>query len=352
MAKVVKLGAQARKDLDTARRMLMSGDEKHFKAARKLIAPYKKQSVTSFTALDLLDRIKRWIENADMEVKEAKFLKSIVDNAKDPSFAVADNWYDTAISARALRYGGRFNLARRRYNKALLRMDDVDDKDQLKAEVLADYAEFWAYLGYTDNALQILARIPVSFQKGWLLWVYAFVEHQAAFTHEFAIGATVPKPIGHIPNYLHANHLLQRARLGLKDKEKADTYLLEAANWGGILRRLKFDGAGKDECDAAEGEAKCALESFRAGALVNQYWTWKKERRGMMVPRWVQNIDEPWLGKEEVKAWRKNLTDHYKLNLKAAGIELELTKPPSDPTLADGENGSEADPGDDDDSSC
>jgi hypothetical protein len=90
------------------------------------------------------------------------------------------------------------------------------------------------------------------------------------------------------------------------------------------------------------------MAAFRAGAQVNQYWTWKKERCGMMVARWVKNVDEPWLGRDEVKEWRRNLVDHYKQNLKAAGLKLQLDRPPPNPVHGDGENGKEEDPGDDD----
>lgn len=348
MAKGTKLTAQAKKDLARTHRLLMSGDERHFKSARKLIATYTKQGVDAFNAPDLFDRVKRWIENADMEVKEAKFLEDMVKHARDSSFMIAEDARDTAIAARALRYGGRFNLARKRYNKAVLRLGDLNEMTQDKAEVLADFAEFWAYLGYTDNARAILARIPAKWLTGWLLWVQAFVQHQAAFTDQYPIGTPVRNSLGSIPHYLDANLLLARARIGLNDKERADSYLLEAANWGGVLRRLKEEGASKEECDAAKGEAECALAAFGAGAQVNQFWTWKKERRGMMVARWVKNIDEPWLGKDEVREWRRNLVDHYKQNLKAAGLKLQLDAPPPNPVHGDGENGKETDPGDDD----
>lgn len=348
MAKGTKLTTQAKKDLARTHRLLMSGDERHFKSARKLIATYTKQGVDAFNAPDLFDRVKRWIENADMEVKEAKFLEDMVKHARDSSFMIAEDARDTAIAARALRYGGRFNLARRRYDKALERLGDLNQMTLDKAEVLADFAEFWAYLGYTENAKALLARIPWSWQKGWLLWVNAFVQHQAAFTHEYPIGSPVSKPLGSIRQYVYGNHLLARARLGLSEKEQADTYLLEAANWGGIYRRLVEDGASKEECEAARGEAACAMAAFRAGAQVNQFWTWKKERRGMMVSRWVPKIDSPWLGRDEVKEWRKGLVEHYRRNLKEAGLELALPKPPPDPAHGDGEIGKETDPGDDD----
>lgn len=347
-----------------ARRLLLSGSERHFASARELIRANRND--IEFRVLALQDDVKRWIENNDEKVKPIAFLDDVVRRAQKLDHELEPGqWYARAIVARALRYGGRLNRARNLYARAQKEMGgfakDGGEADRERSYVLADYAEFWAYLGYSAKAEETFALIPAKLQKGWLLWALAFIQHQAAFTDIFP-GVGPALPIGEIARYREAIRLLGKARAqnGDKDdlspKEIADSFLLEAANWGGIYRRLLVDGADEARLKAARKSAEKAVEQFtgQADAAVNGFWSWKKEQRGSMARRYIQGIDAPAnaAGEAAAAAWRGVLADHYRLNLAAAGIgaEAQSAKPGLlvPPQFADGDTAKGDDPGDDD----
>ena len=362
MAKKAAKGKTAK--LDHAKRLLMSGTERHYVSARELIRANK--DVTDFQVLALQDDVKTWIENSDAKVKPIAFLEDIINRAKEIETAIADGkWHARAIVAHAFRYGGRLNKARNLYARAKREMGafkkDGSDADRERADVLADYVEFWAYLGYSAQAEDTFSLIPNKLQKGWRVWVQAFVQHQAAFTDIFPT-VRPAVPIGEIARDREAISLLGKARLkggdevdNLSPKEIADTYLLELACWGGIYRRLTVDGASDDKLEPVLKSIKKAKKEFinRKDAEVNLFWSWKKELRGQIARRWVEGVDSPTnsAGKAATAEWRGVLADHYRLNLAAAGIGEDASggKPGfTPPDFADGETLKGDDPGDDD----
>lgn len=82
---------------------------------------------------------------------------------------------------------------------------------------------------------------------------------------------------------------------------------------------------------------------------VNLHWSWRKERRGMMVRRYIESIDIPASVNEKkmIADWRTNLVNHLFLNLAAAGLKDRATGSVPE-EFGDGEPPNEDDPGDDD----
>lgn len=351
-----------KRGLDLARRQLLSGNEKHFLKARAFLGAHRAD--LNAMALSLQDEIKRWIENNESgKVKSIGFLENIISQAKKGAAdEIALDWYSFACIARALRYGGRFNKACRLYERAIRNMGTfgAGDRDDDRCAVLADYAEFWAYLGYCGKALGILRQIPKGAETAWVHWVHAFVLHQAAFTDLFPVGSPA-LPVGIRALYEQSNAKLTLARDAkikdpLSDKETADTSLLEAANWGGIGRTLRAEGAKESDCTEADNRATAALAKFRSylddpvqKTGVNQFWTLRKERRGMMVKRWIRGIDPPGTASEEkaIAIWRSVLVDHFRLNLTQAGVKPKTSGVVPD-RYVDGDEPDLDDPGDDD----
>lgn len=338
--------ANSQRDADLARvhMLLMSGNEERFKEAREIIKLYPNDA--HFLAASLEDMTKTWIENNravdddGRKVKKREYLKAMFKIGRRVLNGLPqEDWYQRAEVARAFRYSGHFAKARIQFTKAMRKMEELgDEQGENHAKVLAEAAEFWAYLGYTGKALEILARIKPANAKPWHLWVKAFILHQAAFTDLYEIGEPA-EPYGDIARYREANDAIIAARKGIIGKEADDTYLLEAANWGGIANRLEQLKRPRSEIDAAIAEAGSRMENFRnnPNARVNKFWSLQKETRGLIPQRYLNGIDAPATEAEEAKIaeWRKHMATCYKQNLKTASLDPIAKDPPS--AFEDGE---------------
>jgi tetratricopeptide (TPR) repeat protein len=322
-------------DLRLSYRLLLSGKPGDLDDAQELIAAYR-EAGADFASLDLLVRVKAWIANA-RTTKRRAFLAKIHQDALN-LINSDGSWRTLANCGRAFRYTGRFYKAQKAYDAAFTIIDRIisptDQDKQDIADVYADYAEFRSYLGHPGEADGHLLRIPDGFLKGWHQWVRALAYHFWAFEEvkPFASPNVDNKP-GPEGKYLQSNGYLADARNdpNLPPQEAADTFLLEAANWGAIWRRRITEGG---DINQAQQMAAAALANFRGGDAVNTEWTWVKERRGRLGSFFRKKLDGNLYG-QGVWDWRTKFRAHYRENLLQAGLPEDSSS--TDPDLKDGE---------------
>ena len=331
---------------------LLSGNSSELDAVRPLIAAYRDSGV-DIAALDLLDRLKKWIANADNAKKRAFLQKMHLDAMQYFGGPGLGTWRTMAYCARVFRYSGRFWKAQKAYNAAIALIGNfashTESERKAIADIYVDFAEFRAYLGHPGEADNILSWFPPDYLMGWHEWVrataYHFWGHEAA--QPFASPGATNDP-GPEDKYLDSNAFLAAARAktegkALPPKEAIDTYLLEAANWGAIWRRRLSHGGDVAQAQAGAADALAIFQGAGSDP-VNSEWSWEKERRGRLAIFFRKKLDGA-LDRQDVEDWRRKFRNHYRENLVQAGVQL--TSASADPALLDGQLDSEDDHGDD-----
>lgn len=315
--------------LELARRCVMSGEAEAVAEVRAL-ADALKEATDEAEALADLDDLKLWINN-ETSAKSLKFLKNLHKRAKSKK---TGTWKTRAYTARVLRYSGRFRTAWNRFVSATGEIANGNPALPLaedKAEVFVDFAEFKAYLGYPRDANDLLDKYEIALPGvdpdpvAWHYWVRAFVFHQWGYVRDDADPTATPVPFdapGDEPRYRQSNTNLGLARAVTKTSKAlpadqvADTYLLEAANWGAIGRWREAHAGNVNE---ARTQAAAALAKFRKGPG-NKKWSLWAEQRGRMPVNYFIPIDGRF-PEHAVRAFRTGLRAHYLANLRWVGIE-------------------------------
>ena len=344
------------KDLDLAYRGLLSGTPKHIAHARNIIDAYL-EATSFWESMDFIDRIKDWINQEKSEVRDIKWLNDTYAAAKDTGDTLPDDkdarWIWKGRSARVLFYAGRYKRARKRFERSRNRVRPNFSKVHNAVNLPVAYdtrateAEMLVYLGYPTQAIARLDEIPAANREGWHEWIRAWAWHQRGFVQRVPFGAfpgtdpTLPGPPPPIGTswYIRSNSLLNALRSGnaLSAKEKVDTYLLTAANYGALSRLGDSN---------AKALSIAALSNFRtlSSTSKNAQWSWKKEQRGKFPLRAFPG-ERP--SESAVTAWRSDYQGHYRDNLAEAGLgSIWESDPTDDGDLVDDNNSAN----DDDDS--
>jgi hypothetical protein len=318
------------KFLDTGYSYLLSGDPEKIRAAMARIDALRGMS-RLLDGLALVGRVKDWINQED-HTKHIKYLNetfAIADPRGNelPDRDRDDRWLWKGRSARALFYAGRFKRARKRFDRVRERVK-VDFSKVTEAanlthahDIRAAHAECLVYLGRPKLALDTLNEIEqVDALKPWHEWVRAFALHQYAFAQGVPFGNN-PDPFKGTrprkPEQLAKSNMILEQLRSLPDRtfaaaEKRDTWLLTAANYGGLFR------AGDD---TAKELAEAALEEFRQAEFPqskNQRWSWQKEERGRFP---IVSFPGEKPSESAVERWREAYKGHYRDNLvEGAGL--------------------------------
>lgn len=308
------------READHAYNLLTSGLPESIKEARAGIAAYR-QSEPIWRALDVTDRIKRWInqDRGDHDAKDIAFLHAIRKDSWDNGDSIIgnDKWKYKARTARALFYCGRFGKARQRFG-AVARLignpPPVNHRDAAY-DAYAAQAEVEVYVGFPRRAITYLNRIPTKKQIGWREWVRAFALHQRGFEDRVGFGKA-SSPTDTMPGssdwYVESNSILEAIQGDLQPVEQYDSHLLIAANFG-ALHRLGVSGAQK--------QAKDAFEVFKSAPhpSTNSTWSWVKEMRGRFPLRRLAT-DTGNHTSYAITTWRTAYSEHYHENLKVCGM--------------------------------
>jgi hypothetical protein len=210
-------------------------------------------------------------------------------------------------------YAGRFNKARNRFRKATRRKPKTDLAEFY--DIQAAFAEFEVYAGFPEAAIErINEEIPAVRRLSWHNWVKAFAMHQEAFSkiRRFGLAAGSEKQEDR-NDYFQSNNLMIANIPGLSPQEKRDCYLLIAANYGAMFR---LSGERRDQQRAEE-----AMGQFRSAASPssNSSWSFRKELRGRFPTKPLAG-DLAKRSREAVEDWRAAYFDHYRINLRHAGL--------------------------------
>jgi hypothetical protein len=304
------------------------------------------------TSLSLIDDVRDWLASDPRTLKE-KFIDDIWKNAK--KLKTSTDWRVLARMARAARNAGRFYCAQYYFDSVITIIEEWRKTHALSdnmCDVYAEFAESRVYLGYTDDAIRLLNRIPDKQRNAWHHWVWAFALHQNAFVSQWKFAkADPPDVLGLEKDYMLSNDQIDLALAAtdpydLKGGARYDIWLLRAANHG-ARARLQKPGADKDAADAL----RTFMDVDSGAPGVNKEWSVHKEKRGRFCLKYKKKID----GEKDddgydivpsvVEEWRETYRRHYFKNLRAAGLTSAISKPK--PDHPDGDIDSDEDYGDD-----
>jgi hypothetical protein len=308
-----KFGGSVAREYKAIYAHLLSGDRKRIRQIRKVIANHR----LVLNALDATDRVKRWINQDidDPDAKSIRFLEEIWELAKEPGddLEADTRWKYQGRTARGLFYAGRFNKARNRFRKATRRAPRTDLPEFY--DIQAAFAEMEVYAGFPDAAIARIDQIPIGRRLSWHNWVKAFAMHQEAFRKIRKFGSMEdPEAREDRDDYFQSNNLLIANLPGLSTQEKRDCYLLIAANYGAMFR---LSGERRDQ-----ERAEQAMVQFRAAPSPssNRSWSFRKELRGRFATKPLSG-DLARRSREAVEDWRAAYLDHYRVNLRHAGLD-------------------------------
>jgi tetratricopeptide (TPR) repeat protein len=309
-----KFGGSVAREYKAIYGLLLSGDARRIRQIRKVIAEHR----LVLNALDVTDRVKRWInqDTDDPDAKSITFLKEIWELAKASGDDLDQEvrWKYHGRTARAMFYAGRFNKARKRFKKATRKVPKRDLPEFY--DIHAAFAELEVYAGFPEAAIaRIDKQIPIGRRLSWHNWVKAFAMHQEAFRKIRKFGRTAAPGAREDRNdYYQSNNLLVANLPGLSAQEKRDCHLLIAANYGAMFR---LSGERRDQQRAEE-----AMEQFRSARSPssNVSWSFRKELRGRFPTKPLSG-DLAKHSREAVEDWREAYLDHYRVNLRHAGLD-------------------------------
>ncbi len=327
---------------------LTSGDPKSILEARNQIAVHKGAAL-AWLALDLTDRVKLWINQpgANPDTKNRQYFEDLLVDALSTGNGAGSDWSTLGRAARALFYVGRFRKSLRWFNDALnaikapIGIPSLSPSEQRDAwDIWAARAEVRIYLGHPDEAVAELRQIanPV----GWHKWIEAFALHQLAFFERpdngfggYPTDQLQSDAAGLEDRYVESNALIDAILRGgdLVGDEPFDIQLLKAANWGAIARRRSLPaphgGGDANAADTAAGEALSLFGQAPSDDSSNSDWSWAKEARGRLPKFYRPALDKFYSNnRQAVMDWREAYRDHYKKNLRRAGLDLAKSSGP------------------------
>jgi hypothetical protein len=318
MQNIESLESQLMEGVGQLYQRLMSYNPEMIQSAQSGIELYHRIDA-EMRALDLFDRIRKWINNESGEPEKFYFLAGCrLDAMKLLNHpAGRKKWSSWAQAARVLKYTGEFAASREHYDAALSQTLETPASADWVKHITADRAELEVYLGFPDKAVEMIDGIEAP--ENWHLWVKAFALHQQAYTnaYPFATANCTDVPTSETEFSSSLDLIAQFEPPNTAPPFYADLMLLKAANIGGIWRKRLTANEPID--DLAE-QAAAAMSAFRQGSG-NANWSLAKERRGRFAHQPVPGDKTG--AQDDVPNWRRKYRNHYFKNLIRAGLPLQ-----------------------------